>query len=69
MNWNVCATRLALVTTLLVVSAAIPVVVHAARPNVVIVLSDDQGYGDFAATAIRSSRRRTSTGWPSRASG
>lgn len=39
----------------------------AQSPNIVFVISDDQGYGTLAARAIQSSKRQTSISWPPRA--
>ena len=37
------------------------------RPNIILVMTDDRGMASWPATAIRSSKRRISTGSPARA--
>jgi hypothetical protein len=35
----------------------------AAPPNVLLIITDDQGYGDFSIHGNRTCKRRTSTSW------
>ena len=55
------------------ISAALPLAQapggNAARPNVVLIITDDVGYGDFGAYGRQTSRLPTSTLWPEMASG
>ena len=61
-----------LLSAIALASLSVPAIARAAdarKPNILVILSDDVGWGEFGFQGARTSRRRTSTRSPGTASG